>query len=537
MLVSRENLLNKISKTFPFNLSNSESIKTLVEKSEVVYFESGNLVYMEGATANNFYIIYEGEIEILVEVNQSLRRINLLHEGDYFGEDTLKQKKIRASSARALKNTLLIKIPQYILNNFISSKPELMKTFSIISETYSRIFEFKFRDFAKETVYFIGRPHFFVFLYKALLSLLIMFIPVSVVLFLFKIKLFSGSFLIGASISLAVLFLFQLVWHFFEWQNDFFMVTGKRIINLNRHLVNYDSKFETPLSAINNFEIKKSFLGRNFGFGDLVIRTFTGETILKSVTSASELLVHLEYLMVLDKTARKIEERKSFEKIVYSQIDTSKSNLNLEAARGSEPFSLAENKSDLSRVIFHTHWIILLRKVLFPSLLLVSLVLLNTFFYVNKLPLINSTSGIISVGLAFLSIFLWWLYRFFDWRNDQYHITQDQIIDIYRRPFGTEDRRTASVLNIQSIRYERKGFLGLLLNFGTVYIRVGDEEFTFDNVPNPAMIQEKLFNVFEMSIARIKKSEQSEQQVKLAEWMEAYHQIKEKKSSETEPNN
>ena len=537
MLVNRENLFNKISKIFPFNLSSAETIRTLVEKSEVVFFESGNLVYLEGANASNFYIIYEGEIEILVEENQSLQRLNTLHDGDYFGEDALKQNNIRASSARALKNTLLIKIPQDILNSFISDKPELARAFSLLSKTYTRLFDFKFRDLSHETVYYIGSPHYFVFLSKSMLSFLIMFFPFSIVIILAISKLLSGSLLMWVCFLLTVLFLIQLLWHYLEWRNDFYVITGKRVINLSRQLINFDSKFETPLSVINNLEIKKSILGRSIGFGDLVIRTYTGETILKSVSSASEVQAYLEYLIVLDKTTRRMEERISFEKILDSRVITNNNNPDTKVAPSSESTGSTGNDADFTKVIYHTHLIILIRKVLIPSLLLLSLVLLIIFFYANNLLLIESNLGLISVGFVSIGALLWWLYQFFDWRNDQYHITRDQIIDIYRKPFGTEDRRTASVLNIQSIRFERKGFLGLLLNFGTVYIRVGDEEFTFDNVPDPARIQERLFGVLEMSIARVKKSELTEQQQKLAEWMEAYHQVKEKKSRGSEANN
>lgn len=537
MLVSRENLFHKISKIYPFNLTNPEWIKILVEKSEVVYFETGNLVFLEGASASNFYIIYEGEVEILVEENQSLRRLNILHDGDFFGEDALKQNNCRKSSARALKNTLLIKIPQNIFNSFISEKPELAQAFSIISRTYTRLFEFKFRDLSNETVYFIGRPHYFVFLSKLFFTIIIMLIPVSIVLILALNNLLSGSLLIGSCIFLVVLYLFQLLWHFLEWRNDFYVITGKRVINLNRHLINYDRRFENPLSAINNLESKKSILGRSIGFGDLVIRTYTGETILKSVTSVSEVQALLEYLMMLEKTTRRNEEQKSFEKIVNNAVNASNSNLSNKVAPSSMSVDPAKNNAYLPRAIYRTHWIILLRKILFPSLLLISLILLMVFFYANRLPLFESSFGFISIGIILIGTFLWWLYKFIDWRNDQYQITQDQIIDIYRKPFGAEDRRTASVLNIQSIRFERKGLLGLLLNFGTVYIRVGDEEFTFDNVPDPARIQEKLFGVLEMSIANLKKSEMTEQQQNMAEWMETYHQVRESKSRGTEINN
>ncbi len=118
-------------------------------------------------------------------------------------------------------------------------------------------------------------------------------------------SLASDLFLIGSCIFLILLFLLLLLWNYLEWRNDFYLITGKRVINLNKHLITSDSKFEIPLSAINNLEIRKSLLGRSFGFGDLVIKTFTGETILKNMTSPSEVQAFLEILLIHDKTCPK----------------------------------------------------------------------------------------------------------------------------------------------------------------------------------------------------------------------------------------
>jgi hypothetical protein len=121
-------------------------------------------------------------------------------------------------------------------------------------------------------------------------------------------------------------------------------------------------------------------------------------------------------------------------------------------------------------LIYRTHWFILLRKIIIPT---VSLLLLIIFL-------------IFVVGL-------WWVYQYVDWANDLYIITEDQIIDIYKKPLGTEQRRTAQIKNILSVEFERIGFIGLIFNFGTVYIRVGEEEFTFDNVFNPSLVQREIF--------------------------------------------
>jgi uncharacterized membrane protein YdbT with pleckstrin-like domain len=336
------------------------------------------------------------------------------------------------------------------------------------------------------------------------------------------------------------LLLFQVFWHYFEWQNDYYVMTGKRVINLTKRLFNFESKFEIPLSAINNLEIKKSFLAQNLGFGDLIIRTYTGETNLKNVPFVSDVQVFLELLMGKDKTLKKLDERKTFEKIVEKTFTAN--NNDLDQAR--DQIDMENSPDDLnnnsSTIVLRTHWIILLKRILFPTLTFASIILLVGFFTANNLPIMDSSLTIILVGIILIGTFLWWLFQFFDWWNDQYHITSDQIIDVYRKPFGTENRRTAPIMNIQSIRFERKGIVGLLLNFGTVYIRVGDDEFTFDNVHNPALIQEKLFGVLEMSISRMKKSEKTEmtqQQQNLAEMIDVYHQIKERKEEDHDNNN
>jgi hypothetical protein len=280
--------------------------------------------------------------------------------------------------------------------------------------------------------------------------------------------------------------------------------------------------------------INKNIFGRSMGFGDLTIRTYTGETTLKQVRCVEEVQAFLEYLIELDKISEQNEERKSFKKVLTESTNADKKIFDLE---NSLRLNANLPGSNTPTIIYHTHWIILLRKILFPSLLIISLILILLFFTANNIPLTNNPFASLLLRMALVASTLWWLYQFFDWRNDQYHISQDQIIDIYRKPFGEEDRKTASLMNIQSIRFERKGILGLLLDFGTVYIRVGDDEFTFDQVPNPADIQNKLFGALEMALVRKKKSELTEQQQRLAGWMDTYHQIKDITKEKTSGNN
>jgi hypothetical protein len=72
------------------------------------------------------------------------------------------------------------------------------------------------------------------------------------------------------------------------------------------------------------------------------------------------------------------------------------------------------------------------------------------------------------------------------------------------------------------VQFKRKGIIGLVLNFGTVRIQIGNEELTFDNVYDPAAIQAEVFSYFKKYNQRIHKVEQE----KLADWIKTYDEIR-----------
>ena len=125
--------------------------------------------------------------------------------------------------------------------------------------------------------------------------------------------------------------------------------------------------------------------------------------------------------------------------------------------------------------------------------------------------------------LTFIPFAGWLLYRVVDWSNDRFEVTNDQIIDIDRQPFGTESRNAAPLENILGTNYERRGFLGYIFNFGTVYITVGGTKLAFEDVVDPATVQS---DIDRRRMAR--KTKQDEAKVagerdRMAEWLATYH--------------
>jgi hypothetical protein len=173
-------------------------------------------------------------------------------------------------------------------------------------------------------------------------------------------------------------------------------------------------------------------------------------------------------------------------------------------------------------VVYRTHWWILLKKTILPGLIILGVVLFVAAKWIGMMPKADEIL-VYSLALALVIIaWCWWLYQYMDWHNDVYIITTDQLVDINRKPLGSEERRSAPIKNIQTVEFKRKGIIGLILNFGTVHIQIGNEELTFDNVYDPAAIQAEIFAYFKFRNEKIKHQEQE----KLADWIQAYDQIK-----------
>jgi hypothetical protein len=186
-------------------------------------------------------------------------------------------------------------------------------------------------------------------------------------------------------------------------------------------------------------------------------------------------------------------------------------------------------------IVYRTHWFILLKKTWLPGLILLGLgaALILRILNYYTFPSLSASIGL-SVVLG-LTIGLWWLYNYVDWRNDHYVITSDQLVDVNKKPLGREERRAAPLKNVLSIEFERLGLIGLLLNFGTVYIRVGEATLTFDFVYNPAEVQRELFNRLAARDYKEKQEERLSADKNIADWIEAYHRVVEKDKQNQNP--
>lgn len=535
MLVSRNLLAKKIRNCFPFNRLDETAISGLIEQSEVLFFEKGQVIFQQGAPASHFYLILEGKISVIQEKNGFQSTINQKTDGGVLGEEVLLENKQRLVTIKAEVNLMVLKIPALYLADFLNQNPEIARSLEILKHSYLNLLKSKGVQSIKESVYYFGRPHSFLYLKRLFLPI---FLTASFI-FAFIVLTSSSSHSIanritqtaGATFMLASI----LLWQYLEWRRNTLMVTGKRVISNEIRLLRSEAVMDTPLSTIMNIQLTRTLAGRLLGFGDLSVDTYTGENRIRAVPNADQVLGLIEFLLASARAESQAKERESFKEILEGQQDgINFSNGEKSASPTYEKSGKPDHIPSQPAILYRKHWVILLKKVLLPTMLFVMVTLAATFSYLNGLISAGSTAVFFLIFISLSASIIGWIYQFFDWYYDRFQIINNQIIDINQKPFGHEDSRSASIFNIQSIRFERKGLLGILLNYGTVFIRIGDEEFTFDKVPDPAGVQARIFQALESSVSGKQKSELNAQQIRLANWLDAYQEFQKSREKKTE---
>jgi hypothetical protein len=329
------------------------------------------------------------------------------------------------------------------------------------------------------------------------------------------------------------------------------------VVYLEKVIGLYDSTQEAPLSTILSVGVETDLLGRQWGFGNVIIRTFVGKIIFRHVSNPKQAAAVVEeHWHRARETSRKVEADKmryELRKRMGLIPEDAKPQPGPAAVVVKQKSSFAEKigfslfKVRIEKggtITYRKHIFVLLQQIWLPTLLLAGLLILlfsGVIYFVkpgNGLSAFTS-EFLFAVWVIFLFIcIIWWIYQYIDWSNDIFQVTPDQILDIDRKPFGTEERKAAPLENILNTESQREGFLEYLLNYGTVYINVGGAtELRFSDVTDPATVQQDIDN---RRLARINAKAETQaraERERLADWFATYHSVNEEMLQATSEGN
>jgi hypothetical protein len=302
-------------------------------------------------------------------------------------------------------------------------------------------------------------------------------------------------------------------------------------------------------------------IGRILDFGDVIVRTFVGKISFDSV-SYPEQAQHMieEYWHRAQDTSRETEKDAMKEAIRRklgiappaqpasppqtqpAPAPAKKKPSTPLPGRGRRSFlrMLGANTLKLryetgDSVIYRKHWFVLLKQALTPLVGVIGIVLLfgwrlSKLFLIPEESFLQIVNGALVVDtyslallIALFLLSLWILYEVADWSNDQFQVTAEQIIDLDKKPFGTESRNAAQLENILGTEYKRLGILGKIFNYGTVYITVGGSKLAFEDVMDPAAVQSDIDRRRMARAAKKNEAAVTAERERMAEWLAAYH--------------
>jgi len=123
---------------------------------------------------------------------------------------------------------------------------------------------------------------------------------------------------------------------------------------------------------------------------------------------------------------------------------------------------------------------------------------------------------------------IWLFWRYEDWHNDYYSLTDSQIIDRNSAPLGfAEVKRIGTFEAIQRIRSDVPNVFNTILNMGNVYVDLtGDQEpIKFLSVYKPHEVQQAISRRLDAFRERKRKDESQRLGQELGDWFAVYHDL------------
>lgn len=518
-----------------FKRLNDQQVEQLAAELPIESIREGNLVFEQASPAKAFYFIINGRVNALLVDQQKENKIGTYKEGDYFGQDAIQPHGFYSMRTQTATDVTVAVLSHDAYIRLIRRYPLLEESFDVMVQSYRLNLRQDFTcDPDRETIHFIARKHV-IFLFLRLL------IPSGVSLFsiLPWVTFFTrlpSTFMLILSAFLTLLGMGLLFWFWLDWSNDYVVITDRRVIYQERVVLMYESQQEAPLEAILSDDILTTFWGRWLGYGSVVVRTFTGTLTLPRLAHPREVKMILAERRTRATSQGRRTRRDMMTDVIRRRLG---GDPNAQIPREEKPLpvkvksgALQTTLNDLlntrwekgDAIIYRTHWLMLITRIAVPSAVALFVTALIIWGAIQQ----NFLASPLFLGLLFLVLvadIVFWTYRYVDWSNDQYIITRMEVVDVYKKPLGKEERRSAPLESIQSINHERKNFIALVFNYGTVFIRVGDDSLSFDNVPDPANVQREIFDRFwERKQAKEKRSTEDEQE-RMVEWLEAYDDV------------
>ncbi len=515
-----------------------EELHTLVPHLQREDHDSGYLIAQQGAPPDSLCFIAEGEVQIVRQDRNSRQQIlATLVAGDMLGEIEIIFPRPILASMRTIQPTTIYRWDRESLMAFLKSHPDALARLRFAAESRRLAQKAQFNWLGEnEVIYGLARKHSML-LYQALTwPILLLLGAVGLGWWAYANENPFGKW---CAVATGVLSIALAIWQLVDWGNDYYILTNRRAIWLEKIVGIYNRRREAPLHWVLSVSVSTDMTSRMMGYGNVTIRTYTGEIVFRNVNNPQAMADMIEDHWQRIRSKRKQSDRDTMVESLTQRLQ--------ELGEGQEPTEVkpAETKplhpqaesghigldhwtlemrfEEKGVITYRKHWAVLVRQILIPSLLFLLAVGMIGARLSNLLEIGSRTGFSFAAAIVAISMALWWVYSYVDWANDIYQITPTHIVDVYKKPLAREIRKIAPLENVLGSEVDQKGITGLLLNYGNLIANVGSTEFAFEGIYDPAGVQQDIAQTQDALFERMKDVEHHQRQDEMVEWLSAYH--------------
>lgn len=594
----RKDLLDRFRAVPLFAGLPDEHLRLLLGYVSLVLYRPGDIIARQGEPADSLMILDEGEAVVLRRTGRERARPvrhlkvyrgetkNSVHgqslESEYFGAHALQEEEMRGATVEVTQPSTWIVLERGDFQQFLADAGLRKEALGLESRPDVRQRPRPAAD--RLELPHKTRRHWIIPISRISPVAILVLLVGTWFLATLREGITSGieGALLVLQMAILVILLGMVAWLFAEWWNDLFLVTNEAVVHIERQLLFSEERYEAPLRQIQNVNASVSALGQILGYGNLDIETAAarGQVSFTTVPHAGYVQELIQRAADEVKSGRQSEFRESIRQQLEDQLNPERLKPKVPESvlqrdkrqgQGEEPqrakllsairplvwYPRFEIRRD-GRITWRKHWLNLTMRAGLPvlALLVTSWLLfvlaLAASTQVLGLPqlLLPPISALGSRAWLLLPILvlwtlsaLWFKYQYEEWANDIYIVTDEEVIDQERKlavfPFWgiyTEDRRRASLSNVQYVDLRIPHPLALLLNYGDVLVRTAGAEGTLDFVfvNNPRHVYAEILRRLNEFEERQRQRQFAERSAEMAQWFETYHDVIRRDSSSHE---
>jgi|GEM_PF-1430811 len=516
-------------------------------------YRPADIPVYRGEIDPTYYLLYEGKADVHSRDESGNRRPpRKLSAGDplpesegflFFGEPS-------EVTVEPTTDTHWFYLTRDDLEQFLAIRPKIRDRLLPRKEVKARLEAKPFAWMEAGEVPVLSTRRHWVVLVRAMILPIILLILAGVLWFVGELP----GFLVWLHRISPVLFLFGLlwlIWSAINWNNDWFVVTNRRVIHREKLWPISESQQEAPLDKIQNVDSKQQFIGNLLRYGVLTVET---------AAAVGTQCVNFTYIPRPQKAQEVISaqlkrgqvgEGPGMRRVVRERLEGSVGDtLHPIVPRPVAPGRLSARSTtskpgiirqflDLTigrwfwmeqktgtQITWRKHWWNLLERTWLPALaVLASLGML--LVYVLSVQSLSATILLILAALLAAAVG-WWLWNWKDWGNDQYILTKDSVIDTERKPLGISSKKTVTTFDkIQNVSYDIPNPWATILRYGTVIIQTAGAQgrLDFPYVRHPDKVQAEIHRRLSAYREDEIRKQREAQLTALPEWFSVYDRM------------